>query len=383
MRTWAEIDLDAVRHNYRVIKSKATCQKIMAIIKADAYGHGAIQIAHVLVREGVYAFGVATSDEAIELRQAGITQPILILGVIFPEDYHRIIENNITCTIGNTESALKLSDTAQSMGKIAHIHIKLDTGMGRIGFVCGEDDNKISEEIKEIYNMPYISTDGIFSHMARADEADKSFALGQLCKFDRMCKLLEDKGVNTGIKHIANSASILELPETHKDMVRSGIITYGLDPSDQVGESELKSVMTLKTRVTQIKIIEKDTPLSYGGKYTARKGQKIATISIGYADGFSRMLSDKAYVLVNGRKAPVRGTVCMDQCMIDVTKIENIKIGDEVIIFGSDGNNTISVDSVALLLGTINYEVVCSVTRRVPRAYIQDGKIVYTINHLL
>lgn len=383
MRTWAEIDLDALRHNYKVIKSKTKCQKIMAIIKADAYGHGAVPIAQVLSKEGVYAFGVATADEAIELRCAGFEQPILILGVIFPEDYHKIIENNITCTIADTETALELSLEACKTGKTAHIHIKLDTGMGRIGFVCGTDDDKTSEEIKAIYNMPGIQIDGIFSHMARADEKDKSFALCQLDKFQKMCKILSTKGVDVGLKHIANSASILELPETHLDMVRTGIITYGLNPSGEVTDKELKNVMTLKTKVTHIKKIQKASPLSYGGKYVAQEGKKIATIAIGYADGFSRILSDKAHVLINGKKVPVRGNICMDQCMIDVTETENIKIGDEVIIFGSDGNNTISVDSVALLLGTINYEVVCSVTRRVPRAYIQDGKIVFTLNHLV
>ncbi len=371
MRTWAEIDLNAIRYNFNSVKEK-TNAKIMAIIKADAYGHGVKEIATVLEEEGVYAFGVATADEAVELRELGFKQPILLLGVIFKEDYHRIIQKDISITITTYDEAKEISQTAASLSKKAHVHIKLDTGMGRIGFVCGDDDEAVCNEIIKISKLDSIAVEGIFSHMSKADEADKSYANLQFERFTNMCSLLRQKGLDIPLKHIANSASIATLPHTHMDMVRMGIVTYGLNPSDEVNENHisLKPAMTLKTRVAGIKTIEHDSPISYGGRYTAKKGDKIATIAIGYADGFSRILSDKAQVLINGKKANVVGNICMDQCMVDVTHIDNINIGDEVIIFGTDGNNTITVDSVAHLLGTINYEVVCSVARRVPRAYI-------------
>ena len=380
MRTWAEINLDAIKYNFDQVKSK-TNSKIMAIIKADAYGHGVKEVAELLQKEGAYAFGVATSEEALELRSLGFTLPILILGVIFEEEYHKIIENNISFAIADIESARIASDVAKTLGKKALVHIKLDTGMGRIGFRFGEESTK---EIVEISKMENVEIQGIFSHMAKADEEDKTYANMQFKAFTDMCGALEERGVVLPLKHIANSASIATLPHTHMDMVRSGIITYGLNPSEDVNEKHisLKPAMTLKSRISHVKIMEKDGAISYGGHYIAKKGQKIATVAIGYADGLSRVLSGKTKVLVNGFLAPVVGNICMDQCMIDATAIEDIKIGDEVIIFGSDGNNTISVDSVALLIGTINYEVVCSVARRVPRAYIADHKIIALKNRL-
>ena len=374
MRTWAEINLDAIKYNFDQVKSK-TNSKIMAIIKADAYGHGVKEVAELLQKEGAYAFGVATSEEALELRSLGFTLPILILGVIFEEEYHKIIENNISFAIADIESARIASDVAKTLGKKALVHIKLDTGMGRIGFRFGEESTK---EIVEISKMENVEIQGIFSHMAKADEEDKNYANMQFKAFTDMCACLEEKGVCLPLKHIANSASIATLPHTHLDMVRSGIVTYGLNPSDEVNEKHisLKPAMTLKSRISHVKIMEEDGAISYGGHYIAKKGQKIATVAIGYADGFSRVLSGRTKVIVNGELAPVVGNICMDQCMIDATNIKDIKIGDEVIIFGSDGNNTISVDSVALLIGTINYEIVCSVTKRVPRVYIQNNKII-------
>lgn len=374
MRTWAEINLDAIKYNFDQVKSK-TNSKIMAIIKADAYGHGVKEVAKLLQKQGAYAFGVATADEALELRNLGFTLPILILGVIFEEEYHKIIENNISFAVADLASAYVASETAKALGKKALIHIKVDTGMGRIGFLCKEESAK---EILEISKMENVEIQGIFSHMAKADEKDKTYANMQFKAFTDMCTCLEEKGVSLPIKHIANSASIATLPHTHLDMVRSGIVTYGLNPSEDVNENHisLKPAMTLKSRISHVKIMEKDGAISYGGHYIAKKGQKIATVAIGYADGFSRVLSGRTKVLVNGILAPVVGNICMDQCMIDATGIEDIKIGDEVIIFGSDGNNTISVDSVALLIGTINYEIVCSVTKRVPRVYIQNNEII-------
>jgi len=381
MRTWAEIDLDAIKYNFREVKSK-TNAKVMAIIKADAYGHGVKEVARAVFEEGAYAFGVATADEALELRNLGYTLPILILGVIFPEEYHSIIENDVSFAIADIKSASLASEAAKAVGKNALVHIKLDTGMGRIGFMCNE---KSAEEIQKISNFDNIKIEGIFSHMSKADEEDKTYANAQFEKFTRMCNSLEEKGVVLPLKHIANSASIATLPHTHLDMVRSGIVTYGLNPSEDVDHRHisLKPAMTLKSRITHVKKVEEDSLISYGGHYMAKKGQRIATVAIGYADGFSRVLSGKAKVLVKGHYAPVVGNICMDQCMIDITDFDDINTGDEVIIFGSDGNNTISVDSVALLYGTINYEVVCSVARRVPRAYIQNNKVIALKNHLV
>ena len=380
MRTWAEIDLDALKYNFNEVKSKTT-SPVMAIIKADAYGHGVNMVADTLLKEGAAWFGVATADEAIELRNLGYTTPILILGVIFPEEYHSIIERDVSFALSSYLDAAEIQNVAKAMGKKALLHIKVDTGMGRLGFAVNE---KSVEEILKISKMDYLEIQGIFSHMSKADEADKTYANGQFEKFTAICRALEDKGVALPIKHLANSASIATLPHTHFDMVRSGIVNYGLKPSEDVGEEHirLKPVMTLKSKITHIKTVEEDLPISYGGNFVAKKGSKIATVAIGYADGLSRVLSGKIKFLVKGHYAPVVGNICMDQCMIDITDFDDINTHDEVIIFGSDGNNTISVDSVALLLGTINYEVVCSVARRVPRAYIQNSKVIATQNRL-
>ena len=384
MRTWAEINLDAITENFNNIK-KQTTSRIMAVIKADAYGHGIKEVASVLKDAGADYFGVATADEALELRKLGIDIDILTLGVIFNEDYHTMIENDICMTVVSRDDAEKMSEIAVKLNKKARIHIKLDTGMGRIGFVAGYDDKKILKEIEYISCLKGIKIEGIYSHMSRADEYDKTYSMEQFEKFKKLISLLEDAGIDIPIKHIANSAALLTMKETHLDMVRLGIAVYGLLPSCETKAENitLKPAMMLKTKVTHIKTIMHESPISYGGNYKAKAGQKIATIAIGYADGFSRILSSKAKVLVNGHFADVVGNICMDQSMIDVTHIDNINIGDEVIIFGSDGNNTITVDSVAHLLGTINYEVVCSVSRRVPRAYIHDNKIIAEINYLL
>lgn len=374
MRAVAEINLDAIRHNIRQVINM-TESKVMAIVKANAYGHGARKVAELLSAEGVYAFGVATGDEALKLREWGFSEPILILGVTFPEEHHILIENGISLCVSSTDDAKAISKAAQESGLTASVHIKLDTGMGRIGFVCGNNDEETSKEIESVSKLPNIYIEGIFSHMSKADEEDKTYANGQFEKFMNMCSLLDDMGIKPPLKHIANSASIVSMKHTHLDMVRSGIITYGLKPSEVIDERyiDLMPAMTLKAKITHIKEIKNDSLISYGGHYKACAGQKIATISLGYADGFSRILSGKAPVLIRGKEAKITGNICMDQCMADVTHIEDVKVGDDVIIFGSDGNNTISVDTVALLLGTINYEVVCSVTGRVPRTYIQDS----------
>ena len=388
MRAWAEINLDAIENNIRQIrKCTADNAEIMAIVKADAYGHGFFEIASALIKGGADRFGVATADEAIQLRKAGFDNPILILGVIFREDLQRIVKNDIMPVVFGYSFAKSISDSAVQLGKTAKIHIKLDTGMSRIGYVCSGSDSeeRILNSICDIAQLPNIEIEGIFSHFAKADEADPAYTHLQYSRFEHIVSKLEERGIDIPVKHICNSAGILQYPEYHMDMVRSGIITYGLAPSSDVdiSNSGLVPAMQLKSVVTNLKRIKTDTPVSYGGNYIAKPGTRIATVGIGYADGYSRLLSGKAQVIVGGKKADIVGNICMDQLMVDVTEIENINIGDEVILFGSDGNNIITVESVAALMGTINYETVCVVGKRVPRVYIRGGKTVNVLNYLV
>ena len=388
MRAWAEINLDAVINNIKQIrKITSSNAKIMAIVKADAYGHGFFEVASALANNGADFFGVATVDEAIQLRNAGFSNPVLILGVIFRDDLEKIIQNDIMPVVFGYRFAKSISDTAVRLGKKAKIHIKLDTGMSRIGYVCSGSDSRdrILDSICDIAKLPNIEIDGIFSHFAKADEKERDYTKLQFERFTDIISELESRGVKIPIKHICNSAGIIQYPEYHMDMVRSGIITYGLAPSSDVSVENLGLIpaMQLKSVVTNLKRIKVDTPISYGGKYIAKPGTRIATIAIGYADGYSRILSGKAQVLINGKKADIVGNICMDQLMADVTEIEDIKIGDEVILFGKSGNNIITVESVAELMGTINYETICVIGKRVPRVYIRDNKTVNVLNYLV
>lgn len=388
MRAWAEINLDAIQNNIKKIKNTLSNKtKLMAIVKADAYGHGFFEVASVLASNGADAFGVATTDEAIQLRNAGITNPILILGVIFRDDLKRIIQNDIMPVVFGYRFAKSISDTAVALGKTAKIHIKLDTGMSRIGYVCSGSDReeRILDSIMDIAALPNIEIDGIFSHFSKADEKDREYTKLQFERFMHIIDELEKRNLYIPTKHICNSAGIICYPEYHLDMVRCGIITYGLAPSDYVDVKQLglEPAMQLKSVVTNLKRMKVDTPVSYGGKYIAKPGTRIATIGIGYADGYSRILSEKSSILINGIMAKTVGNICMDQLMADVTQIENINIGDEVILFGADGNNTITVESVAQLMGTINYEIICVIGKRVPRVYIRNGKTVNVVNYLV
>ena len=388
MRAWAQINLDAVVNNIKQIrKITSPDAKIMAIIKADAYGHGFFEVASALANNGADFFGVATVDEAIQLRNAGFSNPVLILGVIFRDDLEKIIQNDIMPVVFGYNFAKSISDTAVRLNKKAKIHIKLDTGMSRIGYVCSGSDSRerILESICNVASLPNIEIDGIFSHFAKADEKNEEYTRLQYERFIDIVSALEQRGVHIPIKHICNSAGIIQYPEYHMDMVRSGIITYGLAPSSDVSIENmgLEPVMELKSVVTNLKRIKVDTPVSYGGNYIAKPGTRIATVAIGYADGYSRLLSGKAQVLINGKKANIVGNICMDQLMVDVTEIEDIKIGDEVILFGKSGNNIITVESVAELMGTINYETICVIGKRVPRVYIRDNKTVNVLNYLV
>ena len=387
MRAWAEINLDIIENNMRQIRSATSPDaQVMAIIKADAYGHGFCEIASTLSKAGADQFGVATADEAIQLRNAGFDLPILILGAVCNEDISKLIKNNIMLAVFNYTTAKTISDSAVELGINAKIHIKLDTGMSRIGYMCNDDANinNTVNEIADICKLPNLEIVGIFSHLAKADETDANYTHMQYRRFENTISRLEEINIHIPVKHICNSAGILQYPEYHMDMVRSGIILYGLEPSNSVDirKANLKPAMQLKSVVTNIKTVNSDTPVSYGGKHIAKNGSRIATVSIGYADGFSRVLSNKAQVIINGKIANIIGNICMDQLMVDASEIDDIKIGDEVILFGSDGNNIITVESVADLMGTINYEIVCAISKRVPRVYIRNGKTVNVLNYL-
>ena len=380
-RTWAEINMDALKENITNIR-KITNKKsmIMATVKANAYGHGAVNVAKLLLENGADRLSVADLDEAIELRRAGIDAPIMILGATFPTECEYLIKYDIIPTVFSYDFAKKLSEEARSQGKIAKIHIKLDTGMSRIGFVSGEDDDALTDEIIKISKLSNIFIEGIFSHFATADEADSSYTEKQFSEFLKITDLLKDKGLEIPIRHIANSAAIMMYPETHLEMVRAGIILYGFYPSEEVNKDKIKlrRVMTLKSRITLIKEI-KDRGVSYGKTYIAHGAKKVATVPVGYADGFTRLLNNKAKIIAKGIPCEVIGRICMDQCMIDVTNVYNIYTGDEVIIFGED---IVTADDIAKALGTISYEIVCMVSRRIPRVYICEGKVVSTVNYL-
>ena len=380
-RTWAEINMDTLKEN--IINIRKITNKnamVMAVVKADAYGHGAVNVANLLLKNGADRLAVADLDEAMELRDAGISAEILILGASFKEDIENLVRYNITSAVFSYDFAKLLSDEAVKQKRTAKIHIKLDTGMSRIGYVAGDNNDSIIDEILKISKLPNIFIEGIFSHFATSDEKDSSYTFEQFEEFLKVCDSLKEKGLKIPIRHIANSAAIMSYPETHLDMVRAGIILYGFYPSNDVNKNiiKLKPVMTLKSRITLIKEIS-DRGVSYGKTYIAPKGTKVATVPLGYADGYTRMLNGKAEMVAKDIKVKVIGRICMDQCMIDVTNVHNIKVDDEVIIFG-DG--LLTADDLAESLGTINYEIICMVARRVPRKYICEGKVVSTVNYL-
>lgn len=380
-RVYAKINLDALINN---VKNIRTCikrdTKLLAVIKADAYGHGALKFAEILENEDVDYFGVAIIEEAIELRRNGIKKPILILGYTDESEYIDIIYDNITPTMFEYDKVKSLSDMAVILGKIVKIHIKLDTGMSRIGFLPTDES---IEEIIKISKLPNINIEGIFTHFACADMLDKTSANNQLKVFNDFVDKLEQKGVYIPIKHLSNSAGIMEMPEAEYNMVRSGIITYGLYPSDEVLKDNLKlePVMELKSTVIYIKELEKGVGIGYGSTFVTNRKTKVATIPFGYADGMPRSISNIGKVIINGEYAPIIGRICMDQFMVDVTDIKNVKEKDEVTIVGRDGDKFISVEEISKMAHSFNYEFICDISKRVPRIYYKDGKIVGEFNY--
>lgn len=383
-RAWVEINLDHITHNVREIRRFTSKNaEIMGVVKADAYGHGVMEVAKTLLENGVTRLAVSMLDEAIQLRKNGIDVPILILGYTDPKRAEEIIQNEVTQAVFSQDLAAALSDAAVKLNRNVKVHIKIDTGMTRIGFMPGYSAVK---NVVEISKLPKIIIEGLFTHFAAADESDKSYTYMQFERFMAICNELSRIGVYIPIKHVANSAAIMEFPEMHLDMVRPGIILYGLYPSEEVNKTriELKPAMTLKANVILVKEVERTTSISYGRIFTTGRESKIATIPIGYADGYTRLLSNKGKVLINGEFAPIVGRICMDQCMVDVTDVKSdVNVGDEVVLFGKQGGSEIKIEDVASCIGMINYELACIVGKRIPRAYIKDGNISRILNYLI
>lgn len=374
-RVYAAINLDAICHNVRAMKNNIKKDTMLCgVIKADGYGHGAVPIARA-IETMVWGYSVATIDEAINLREHQLEKPILVLGYTPVCRMEDAVRYNIRSTIFQYEKAVNLSKQAVLQGKTARLHIKIDTGMSRIGVPA---DYEAIRLIKEIKQLPGVEIEGIFTHMATADSADKSAAKEQIRKFKWLIGVLEKEGINIPIKHCSNSAGIIDLEEANIDMVRAGISLYGLYPSEDVDKSRvaLQPALELKSHVIYIKTVPAGTAVGYGGTFITDKPTKIATIPVGYGDGYPRPLSNKGYVIIRDKKVPIIGRVCMDQFMVDVTGIDNVEEDDEVILVGRSEHEVISVEELAALAGTFNYEFVCDLGKRIPRVYYQGGQIV-------
>ncbi|HAC61672.1 MAG TPA: alanine racemase [Lachnospiraceae bacterium] len=369
-RVEAEIDLGAIRDNFAAMRGRLRDDtKMIAVVKTDAYGHGAVRIAEMMEPEAyIWGFAVATTEEAVELRRAGIRKPILCLGFVFPQDYDLLVRLQIRPATFKLSMARQLSEAASRAGMILPVHLAVDTGMGRIGFqVCEED----ADEAAEIAKLSNLKVEGLFTHFARADERDKDYTQEQFRKYCRFEQMLEERGVSIPLRHAANSASIMELPGTHLDAVRAGITIYGIYPSDEVDRNlmPMKPAMSLISHICYIKKVPAGTSISYGGTFVTERESRIATIPVGYGDGYPRSLSNKGSVLIRGRRAPIVGRVCMDQFMVDVTEIEAEEF-DRVTLLGQDGKDAVTADELGRLSGRFPYELVCDISKRVPRVYV-------------
>jgi alanine racemase len=377
--TWVEINLDNLKNNIEEVRRVAGKKTLVTVVvKADAYGHGALGVIDTLLNNGADRLAVATINEALEIRKKYKTVEIMILGYTPNEFAKEIIDNNIIQTIYSFEQAKHFDEQAKELGEKVKVHIKVDTGMRRLGF-----DWENVDEIINLFEFKNIFFEGIFTHFATADEEDKSFTIIQFNRFNKVIKKLEDANIEIPIKHVSNSAAIIDLPEFSYDMVRAGIMLYGLYPSNYIGRDSvsLRPVMIFKTKIAYIKNVEKNEGISYGLIYKTDKKKKIATLPVGYADGYSRMLTGKSEVLVGPNRRKVVGKICMDQMMIDLGT-SKAQVGDEIILFGGDKKNALPVEEIANLLGTINYEVVCMISRRVPRVYVKNNEIVNVVDNL-
>lgn len=373
-RVQANVNLDAIKHNLLEIRKTLTdTTKLMVIIKADAYGHGAVPLAKAIGDSGkIDCYGVAIIEEALELREAGINKPILVLGYTPKEQYDLVVSHEVAQTVFQYDMAKALSEEALRQGKIAKIHIKIDTGMTRIGY---SDTKESVDEIKRISALDNIEIEGLFSHFARADETDKTDSQKQLQRFIAFNTMLEEEGIYIPVKHMANSAGIIEFPSAYFNMVRCGIATYGIYPSDMVNQEDISLIpaMELKTHIIYVKDVEPGVGISYGATYVTDKPTKVATIPVGYADGYSRNLSNHGRVIIHGQYAPILGRICMDQFMVDVTDIKDVKQGDTVTLLGRDGAAYISAEELADWSHSFAYELVCTIGKRIPRVYCRNA----------
>lgn len=377
--TYVTVDLDAIEHNIEAIRKKAGVP-VMAVVKADAYGHGAIPVAKLLEDKCAF-FGVSSISEAMELRGAGIQTPILILGHTPSAAFSLAIEHDIRPSIFSLDGARTLSKEAGKLHKTARFHFAVDTGMSRIGFpMCGESADQCAEAAR----LPNVFAEGLFSHFATADSADLSRAKVQAQRFDLFISMLRQRGVEIPICHLNNSAGLMNFPNSY-DMVRSGIVTYGLYPSREVDPRQLPltPALTWRSRVTHLQELPAGREIGYGGTYVTTKTTRVATIPVGYADGYRWGLSGKFHVLIHGQRAPILGRVCMDQMMVDITHIPDVAIGNKVVLIGQHESERITAEEIAEAAGSFNYEFLCGISRRVPRYYVKDGKTVQTIHYLL
>ena len=380
--TWAEINLEAYAHNIRELKRLTRPPaRLMAVVKANGYGHGAVEVAREALQNGAQYLGVARINEAIPLREAGLEVPILIFGYSPPDLAPVLMDYELTQTVYSLSTASALSEQATRKGKKINVHLKVDSGMGRLGFLLettngNPHDNAAqnpAREIEAITRLPGLTVEGIFTHFATADSADKSYADLQLDRFMDLLNRLQREGLEPPLRHAANSGALIDMPGSHLDMVRPGIATYGLYPSNEVNKRivDLKPVMTLKSKIIHLKRVAPGFNISYGITFQTKNHTTIATVPVGYADGFNRLLSSRGHMLIHGRRVPIVGRVCMDLTMLDVGGISKVALEDEVVVFGEQGNEAVTADEIASSLDTINYEVVSTITGRVPRVYLK------------
>ena len=365
--TVAEVDLSAIRDNVRAIGEKVAPARVMAVVKANAYGHGAVPVARAALEAGAQYLAVAMVEEAVELREGGVGSPILVFGGVLPGEADLYLEHGLSATVYTREAFRTLAEAARRRGKEARVHVKVDTGMGRVGV----DWKRAGEFIAQVARTDGVVLEGVYTHLATSDERDKTFAREQLNRFRQVLRELDELGIRGFLRHAANSGAILDLPESYFDLVRPGVMMYGYYPSPDTSESvPVRPAMTFKTQVIYLKDVPEGTPVSYGRTYITPRRTRIATLPVGYADGYNRLLSNQGEVLIRGRRYPVVGRVCMDQILVDVGMDGDVEVGDEVVLFGRQGEAEVSVASICQKLNTIPYEVTCWVSKRVPRVYV-------------
>ncbi len=378
-RVYAEVSLDAIQHNITQMEHRIKeGTKIMAVIKTDGYGHGAVPIGRELEPLPIiWGTATATVEEACILRRNGMKKPILVLGASFPEQFEPLVKEEIRVTVYSLKQAQEMEEAVAKIGGKMIIHVKIDTGLSRLGFQVTEKD---ADEIAQIAKMPHMVMEGIFTHFAKADSKDKTMTNEQLGKFTEMRRMLAERQIQIPMVHSSNSAALIDIPEANMNVVRAGISLYGLWPSDEVQKEnlDLRAALSLKSRIVFLKELEPGRTISYGASYKTTEFQRIATVPVGYGDGYPRSLSNKGYVLIHGKKAPICGKICMDQFMVDVTKIPEAQEGDPVVLVGRDGKECITMEEIGDLSGRFNYEFVCDLGKRIPRVYTKENKVTET-----